>query len=441
MVVAQKTQKKSNEIKIGKLIEPHYYKLLYDRHPYVILKGGRSSFKSSTVSIILALKVLQAISKGETANVVCLRKVATSLRDSVYQKIQWALGKLKVMHQFRTMVNPLRIIHIATDSTFYFYGQDDFEKLKSNDIGEVLAVWYEEASEFKNSEEFDQTNITFMRQKPEWASHTTFYWSYNPPRNPYSWINKWAEGMVDELDYLVDTSTYKIDKHGFIVAPMLRDIERVKRNDYDYYRYLYLGEAVGMGINVYNFPLFHQIDSLADDDQLMGLYYGLDVGHEVSATTCVCVGLTTDRKIIVLDTYYYSPAGKSHKKSPSDLAKDVKEFLDKNNSYWGTNQRDLVIDSAEGGLRNELNNKYGIMPSPIHKVDKLDMIDNVQSLLSQGRVFVLKRQSNAIFLDEHQTYHYDEKTLETANVKVNKEHDHTCDAFQYICLENRDYFR
>lgn len=432
---------KKRVIDVGKIIEPHFYRLLYDQHSYVIMRGGRSSFKSSTVSVILTLKMLQGVSRSRKANIVCLRKTAATLRDSVYEKIQWAMRKVAVMHQFTTKLNPLRIVHIATGSTFYFYGQDDFEKLKSNDIGDVLAVWYEEASEFKNAEEFDQTNITFMRQKPDWADHTTFYWTYNPPRNPYSWINKWADSLVNEPEDLVDRSTYKNDQHGFLVADMLADIERVKRTDFDYYRYLYLGEAVGMCINVYNFPLFHQIDSLTDDDQLMGLYYGLDVGHEVSATTCVCVGLTTTRKIIVLDTYYYSPAGKSRKKSPSELAKEVAAFIHKNDKEWDTMRRSLVIDSAEGGLRNELINDYGISPTPVNKTDKLNMIDNVQTLLSQDRVFVLKKQPNVIFLEEHQSYHYDDKTLETANVRVVKEHDHTCDAFQYICLQNRNYFK
>ena len=43
---------------------------------------------------------------------------------------------------------------------------------------------------------------------------------------------------------------------------MLDEIERIKRNDYDYYRYLYLGQAVGLGNNVYNIDLMKGVDAV-----------------------------------------------------------------------------------------------------------------------------------------------------------------------------------
>src|SRR5690606_29147443 len=85
--------------------------------------------------------------------------------DSVFLKIQWALDKFGMLDQFNTTVAPFRITHKGTGSTFYFYGSDDFQKLKSNDINDIIAVWIEEAAEFDSEEEFDQLNITFMRQK------------------------------------------------------------------------------------------------------------------------------------------------------------------------------------------------------------------------------------------------------------------------------------
>ena len=145
-----------------------------------------------------------------------------------------------VLYRFRVTVSPIKITHKKTGSTFYFYGQDDFQKLKSNDINEIIAVWYEEAAEFSNEEDFDQTNITFMRQKHRLAPFVQFFWSYNPPRNPYSWINKWFENIKTNEDYLTHSSTYLDDQLGFVTEQMLRDIERIKNNDFDYYRYIYL---------------------------------------------------------------------------------------------------------------------------------------------------------------------------------------------------------
>ncbi|MHC3414475.1 PBSX family phage terminase large subunit, partial [Pediococcus pentosaceus] len=37
---------------------------------------------------------------------------------------------------------------------------------------------------------------------------------------------------------------------------------------------------------------------------------------------------------------------------------------------------------------------------------------------------------------EHQQYRWDEDTLDSDDPKVIKEHDHTCDSFQYFVLDN-----
>src|SRR5690625_3760248 len=168
-----------------------------------------------------------------------------------------------------------------------------------------------------------------MRQKHEDAPFVQFFWSYNAPRNPYHWINEWADKMRGEEDYLVHESNYLDDELGFITEQMLKDIERIKENDYDYYRYLYLGEPVGLGTEVYNMNLFKPLDELPDNDRIIGLYYSIDGGHSVSATTYLFFGLTAKGSVILLNLYYYSPAGRVVKKAPSELSKDLHEFISK----------------------------------------------------------------------------------------------------------------
>lgn len=227
----------SQVMNIQKNVNPNFKSVWTSKKPYNILKGGRNSFKSSVIALLLVYKMLQFTSKGKKANVVVIRKVGNTIRDSVYNKIQWALSKFTLMNQFNATVSPFKIVHKRTGSTFYFYGQDDFQKLKSNDIGHIIAVWYEEAAEFKNAEEFDQSNVTFMRQKRDDVPFVQFFWSYNPPRNPYNWINEWTEQMKTQIDYLVHESSYLDDSLGFVTEQMLKDINRIKENDYDYYRY------------------------------------------------------------------------------------------------------------------------------------------------------------------------------------------------------------
>jgi len=122
-------------INIQKEVNPHFKPVWTSKKPYNILKGGRNSFKSSVIALKLVYMMVKMISRGETANVVIIRKVANTIRDSVFNKIQWALNKFGILSEFKMTVAPFRITHKGTGSTFYFYGQDDFEKLKSMTSG------------------------------------------------------------------------------------------------------------------------------------------------------------------------------------------------------------------------------------------------------------------------------------------------------------------
>lgn len=385
--------------------------------------------------------LIEYISIGSKANVVVLRKTATTIRDSIYSKIQWALQKYGFRidgTHFKATVSPFRITHIDTGSSFYFYGQDDFEKLKSNDINDIIAVWYEEASEFNGAEEFDQTNITFMRQKHKLAANVQFYWSFNPPRNPYSWINEWVEEVSEYEDYLVHHSTYKDDELGFTTEQMLANIERVKKNDHDYYLYLYEGFPVGIGDNVYNISLFQPLQAIPSDERIIKIYTSTDTGYSVSATTTSAYALTNKKNIVLLDTIYYSPEGKANKKSPEQHCQDLREFSEKIVSQYDRPISRKTIDSADGAMRNQYFNMYGERLHPVSKKKKVDMIDNVIDLLAQGRFFYLDIPSNQIFIEEHKKYRWNEKSVQTNpdNPEVIKVADHTCDNLQYYVQDN-----
>lgn len=414
-------------VNIQSNVNPHFKSVWVSKKPYNILKGGRNSFKSSVIALKLVYMMIKYLIQGKQANVVIIRKVANTIRDSVFNKIQWALTVFGLMGRFRTTVSPFKIIHKKTGSTFYFYGQDDFQKLKSNDIGKIIAVWYEEAAEFGSQEDFDQSNVTFMRQKHADADFVQFYWSYNPPRNPYSWINEWFEGMKLQDDYLCHSSTYLDDKLGFVTEQMLEDIERIKANDYDYYRYLYLGEAVGLGNNVYNMSTFHAIDTLPSDDRLIGVSFALDGGHMQSATACCAFGITAKGKVILLDTWYYSPAGQVVKKAPSQLSQDINKFTSEIVDKYKVPVLQYTIDSAEGALRNQMYLDHAIRWHPVAKLKKVTMIDSFQSLLAEGGFYYLDTENNKVFIEEHKMYRWDENTIHSDNPNVIKEDDHTCD--------------
>ncbi len=181
------------------MIQPHFYPFWRSRKPYFILKGGRGSFKSSTVSLKLVMMLKKQAQFGHKANVVIIRENTVNLRDSVYSQIGWAINMLLMTDEFVFSVSPMRITHKLSGSTFYFYGGDKPEKLKSNTIGNVIALWYEEAANFKSTEVFDQTNPTFIRQKSPWVDQVPVFYTYNPPKNVYDWVNVPVAIMITSL--------------------------------------------------------------------------------------------------------------------------------------------------------------------------------------------------------------------------------------------------
>lgn len=437
------------KIKLTDIINPHFDKLWVTDCPNVIAFGGRGSFKSSTVSLKLATMMKKFTQQGLEANIICMRNQANYLRDSVYTQIGWALSMLRMYNEFTFTKSPLRIIHKRTGSTFYFYGVDDPMKLKSNIVGNVVAIWYEEAANFNSATDFDQTNPTFIRQKAPYVDNVKTYYTYNPPKNPYDWINQWVDNIRDENKrresiglkprYFLDKSTYLDDRLNINSQDTLDEIDRIKHNDHDYYSWLYLGEVIGLGTNVYNMDLFHPLKDLPDDDTLVNIYFSADSGHEVSATTESCYGITEKGNCILLDTYYYSPVKKANKKAPSDLAKDLWEFEQRNINRWGLEPYKRSQDSATAdfALDNEFYKMYGIKWHHVAKTKKVAMIDHVQNLLAQGRFFYLDSENNKIFISEHQRYQWDEDTVNSDDPRVVKEHDHTCDQLQYFVLDNR----
>lgn len=403
---------------------------------YIVCKGGRGSFKSSVISLRLVEMMMKYIRQGKAANIICIRENQRYLRDSVYNQILWAMNILHVQDQFKTRISPMTIQHKLTGSTFYFYGANDPQKLKSNIVGSIIAVWYEEFSNLKNVNVFDQSVPTFIRQKSDFVKDVKIFISYNPPRNPYAWVNEWVTQRETDPDYFIDSSTYLDDELGFTTKQQLDLIDKYKQNDPDYYRWLYLGEAVGLGTQVYNMKLFKTVDRIPDDEYITDIFYGMDTGFIVSATACVACAFTNKYNVYVLDTFYYDPTKYVRKLSASEQAERIHDFINKITDQYGVLPDNQTIDSADGGIYTQYWQMYNVQWSKVHKLGEAEMIDRVQDLAAQGRLHVLKTPGNQVFLDEHKKYQWDPATINSDHPRVIKEFDHSCDALKYLCLDN-----
>ena len=313
-------------MRISSQIAPSFYKTFNSYKTHQIYNGGRGSTKTSMIS----LKIVYNCLNEDNCSVVVLRKHQNQLRKSVYKEIKRAcsrLGLIENKHYIST-VSPMEIKFPQNGNTIYFAGGDDFETVKGT-IDEnklIKIVWFEELTGWDNSEDIDQIVATFTRGNNDWFMAL---YSYNPPKNKFSWINKWCESMKLRDDCLVSETDYRTVPEQWLGKMFIDEANRMMKFDNKRYRWIYLGEVTGMEGMIYNPDTIEYIDKdyiSKNNLKILYLDFAVDGGHQTSATTCGCFGLANDGYWYLLDTYYYSPNEKPKKKAPSELSKDIFNF-------------------------------------------------------------------------------------------------------------------
>lgn len=323
----------------------------------------------------------------------------------------------------------------------------------------IKIVWFEELTEFKNSEELEQIIATFSRGNDDWFISL---YSYNPPKNKFHWVNQWVEEIKDRDDVLITNSDYRTVPPKWLGKMFLDEAERLSKYDNKRFRWIYLGEVIGLEGLIYNPEHVEWVDKdYLEKNNIRILYmdFACDGGHQTSATTCGCFGYGTDGYWYLLDLYYYSPHEKTNKKAPSELSKDIFDFEMAMLKKYNCMIDKETIDSAEGALRNQLLKDWGKYFHPVNKgKDKESLIDYSIDFLSLGKFRVLNNNNNKIFKKEIENYMWLEGSVENGKPIPDKEEkelngsmeyynswsndisyyyaDHTCDLFQYWVKDN-----
>ena len=122
-----------SKVLLSQIIGPAFYSVAHDvvqhNHTHYDFSGGRGSLKSSTVSILVPLLLMQKDNRN--CHALVLRKVANTIRDSVYAQYIWAIGELGVAAYWEAKVSPMELIYKPTGQKIMFRGADDPMKIKS----------------------------------------------------------------------------------------------------------------------------------------------------------------------------------------------------------------------------------------------------------------------------------------------------------------------
>lgn len=262
------------KVKISDVIAPSFYEVYEDvkseKHTHYVLNGGRGSTKSSFISVVIILGLVQ----HPGTHAVVMRKVAETLRDSVFAQMLWAISILGLSSFFKATQSPLKITYLPTGQTILFRGADDPMKLKSikPPFGYFRYVWYEEWNQFGGMEETRSINQSLLRGS---GKYTVFY-SYNPPESVRDWVNE--EVREERSDRLVHHSTYETVPEAWLGEQFLIEARHLQKTQPERYRHEYLGEVTGTGGEVFKNITIRRIED-SEIARFDHVKRGLDWGY------------------------------------------------------------------------------------------------------------------------------------------------------------------
>ena len=263
-----------SSVKLSSVIAPTFYPLAKDvfkhGHTHYDLSGGRGSLKSSCVSLLVPLILLQ----NPDTHALVLRKVGNTIRDSVYSQYIWAIDKLGMAEYWTAKVSPLELIYKPTGQKIMFRGTDDPMKIKSvkAPFGYIAVTHFEEKDQFAGRNEIRTILQSTMRGGDKFWN----FESYNPPISRDNWAN--IDSLEERADRLTHKSTYLSAPKEWLGEQFIEEAEYLKQSNEKAYRHEYLGEAVGTGGSVFENLTKREIT----DEELKHfdyIYNGLDWGY------------------------------------------------------------------------------------------------------------------------------------------------------------------
>ena len=166
---------------------------------------------------------------------------------------------------------------------------------------------------------------------------------------------------------------------------------------------------------------------------------GIDYG-QMNATTFEAFGLDyVDRCVRGLGEYYHSGRNTGQQRSPSEYAKDFKDFKAKIENKLGKPITFVYIDPSAKGLAEEIKRvcPQVVIKNPDNTVNL--GIDRVKKLLSYLRLFICTEQRH--LNNEMYLYMWDMDSVDKGIEKPVKTNDHCQDALRYFVMGAWQYIR
>jgi len=239
------------------------------------LRGGRGSVKSTFVGE----KIIELLENNPRMCAIALRKVGNTLKDSVYQQLEWGIDKLSetytdLRNDYVSTKSPLEITKSSTGQKIYFRGADDYGKIKSIKPPKdkyIGIIWFEEYDQFAGPAEIRKILQSLVRGGEDFVE----FFTYNTPASNQHFVNQ--EILTPKPTRLVHLSDYRTVPVEWLGQPFIEEAEYLKATNLKIYENEYLGLATGTGGQVFENL---EIREITDEEinTFDYIYQGIDFG-------------------------------------------------------------------------------------------------------------------------------------------------------------------
>lgn len=395
-------------MKLPELVGKGYKDFWNFKGRYRVCKGSRASKKSKTT----ALFFIYSMMKYPGANLLVIRKVYRTLKDSCFTDLKWAINRLQVNDYWSIKESPLEITYIPTGQKILFRGLDDPLKVTSITVetGNLCWAWIEEAYEINKEQDFNMLDES-IRGKIEEPLYKQITLTFNP-WNERHWIKKRFFDTEDE-NIMAKTTNYMCNE--WLDESDKKLFEDMKKNNPRRYQVAGLGNwGIVEGLVYENWE--EKGFDVNEISRRRGVKsaFGLDFGYtnDPSAFFCGLIDVA-NKEIYVFDEIY---------KNAMKNRQIAEEIIRK-----GYGKERIVADSQEPKSIDEL---YDLGLKGIRKSRKgRDSINNGVQYIQDYKIIIHPRCVN--FITEISNYMWDKDKFDNPINKPVDDFNHLMDAMRY----------
>ena len=399
---------KSKKVKLPELVGKGYKDFWNFKGRYRVCKGSRGSKKSKTT----ALFFIYSMMKYPEANLLVVRKVYRTLKDSCFTDLKWAINILGVQDYWSVKESPLEIIYIPTGQKILFRGLDDPLKVTSITVetGNLCWAWIEEAYEINKEQDFNMLDES-IRGTVEEPLYKQITLTFNP-WNERHWIKKRFFDAEDD-NIMAKTTNYMCNE--WLDESDKKLFEDMKKNNPRRYQVAGLGNwGIVEGLVYENWEEKEFDVNEISKRKGVKSAFGLDFGYtnDPSAFFCGLIDIA-NKEIYVFDEIY---------KNAMKNREIAEEIIRK-----GYGKEKIVADSQEPKSIDEL---YDLGLKGIRKSRKgRDSINNGIQYIQDYKIIIHPRCVN--FITEISNYMWDKDKFDNPVNKPVDDFNHLMDAMRY----------